>query len=186
MKESTETNEAASAAKARFTRHPRRHFGFAQGKLLKACPSQPIPRQGSSFPSHCFAGVALQTSVVCPVFESITVFAGWQLQVTVLSFSCLSTTQCSMRSAEGGGSWLLMGGGGGAAATGVFFAAQPTRSRQNTSPAFLMPLSPCLLFSLARARLSMAILVTRPAADTIAPWNPAEGRVKKGRRANPG
>jgi hypothetical protein len=43
-----------------------------------------------------------------------------------------------------------------------------------------MPLSPCLLFSLARARLSMAILVTRPAADTIAPWNPAEGRVKRG------
>jgi hypothetical protein len=28
--------------------------------------------------------------------------------------------------------------GGGVAATGVFFAAQPARSRQNTSPAFLM------------------------------------------------
>jgi hypothetical protein len=29
--------------------------------------------------------------------------------------------------------------GGGVAATGCFFAAQPARSRQNTSPVFLMP-----------------------------------------------
>jgi hypothetical protein len=94
----------------------------------------------------------LHTNVVCPVFESITVFAGKQLQVTVLAFSCLTTTQCSMSSAVGGGIWLRMGGG--VAATG-FFAAQPASSRQHTSQAFLMP-----LFSLSRARLSMATLVT--------------------------
>src|SRR5580693_5240871 len=80
--------------------------------------------------------ITLQTSVVCPVFESITVFAGTQEQVTVLAFSCVVTTQCSMSSAVGGGCWLRMGGG--VAATGVFFAAQPARSRQNSSPAFLM------------------------------------------------
>jgi hypothetical protein len=80
--------------------------------------------------------MALQTSVVWPVFESITVFAGTQLQVTVLAFSCAVTTQCWMSSAVGGGCWLRMGGG--VAATGVFFAAQPVRSKQSTSPAFLM------------------------------------------------
>jgi hypothetical protein len=37
----------------------------------------------------------------------------------------------------GGGIWLRIGSGVGA--TGCFFAAQPTRSRQNTSHAFLMP-----------------------------------------------
>ena len=105
--------------------------------------------------SHFSSFVALQSSVVCPVFESITVFAGKQLQVTVLAFSCLSTTQCSISSAVGGGTWLRIGCG--VAATGCFFAAQPARSRQNTSQAFLMP-----LFSLARAHLSMAILVTCP------------------------
>src|SRR5580693_2899956 len=71
----------------------------------------------------------------------MTVFAGEQLQVTVLAFSCLSTTQCSMSSAVGGGTWLRMGGG--VAATGVFFAAQPAKSRQNISPAFLMLRSSC-------------------------------------------
>jgi hypothetical protein len=95
----------------------------------------------------------LQTKVVCPVFESITVFAGKQLQVTVLAFSCLTTTQCSMSSAVGGGIWLRIGGG--VAATGDLFAAQAASSRQQTSQAFLMP-----LFSLSRARLSMATLVT--------------------------
>ena len=92
---------------------------------------------GFSSWSHCSSFVVLQTSVVCPVFESITVFAGRHLQVTVLAFSCLTTTQCSMSSAVGGGVWLRMGGG--VAATGCFFAAQPARSRQNTSPVFLMP-----------------------------------------------
>jgi hypothetical protein len=95
----------------------------------------------------------LQTKVVCPVFESITVFAGKQLQVTVLAFSCLTTTQCSMSSAVAGGIWLRMGGG--VAATGGLFAAQADSSRQHTSQTFLMP-----LFSLCRARLSMATLVT--------------------------
>src|SRR5260370_21723337 len=85
----------------------------------------------------------------------MTVVAGRQLHVTVLAFSCLTTTQCSIASAVGGGIWLRMGGG--VAATGCFFAAQPASSRQNIRQAFLMP-----LFSLSRARLSMAILVTRP------------------------
>ncbi len=85
--------------------------------------------------SHCSSLFVLQTSLVRPVFESITVVTGRQLQVTVLAFSCLTTTQCSMSSAAGGGSWLRMGGG--VAAT-CFFAAQPVRSRQNTSQAFLM------------------------------------------------
>ena len=71
---------------------------------------------------------------------------GRQLHVTVLAFSCLTTTQCSMSSAVGGGSWLR--GGGGIAATGCFFAAQPARSRQNTRPAFLMS-----LFSLSTRKL---------------------------------
>jgi hypothetical protein len=74
--------------------------------------------------------------VVWPVFESITVLAGMQLHVTVLAFSCLTTTQCSIISALGGGCWLRMGGG--VAATGCFFAAQPARSKQTTSQAFLM------------------------------------------------
>jgi hypothetical protein len=75
--------------------------------------------------------------VVCPVFESITVLAGTQLQVTVLAFSWLTITQCSMSSAVGGGIWLRMGGG--VAATGCFFAAQPARSRHNTSQEFFIP-----------------------------------------------
>jgi hypothetical protein len=49
----------------------------------------------------------------------------------------LSTTQCSMRSAEGGGNWLRIGAGVGA--TGCFFAAQPARSKQNRNAAFFMP-----------------------------------------------
>ncbi len=90
-----------------------------------------------SWPLFSSFFMVLQTSVVCPVFASITVVRGRQLQVTVLAFSCLTTTQCSMSSAVGGGIWLRMGGG--VAATGCFFAAQPARSRQNISPAFLMP-----------------------------------------------
>jgi hypothetical protein len=53
--------------------------------------------------SHCSSFIFLQTSVACPVFESITVVMGRHLQVTVLAFSCLTTTQCSMSSAVGGG-----------------------------------------------------------------------------------
>ena len=86
--------------------------------------------------AHCSSFIVLQTSVVCPVFESITVVTGRQLQVTVLAFSCLTTTQCSMSSAVGGGSWLRVGGG--VAATGCFFAEQPAKSKQNTSQGFPM------------------------------------------------
>lgn len=87
--------------------------------------------------SYFSSFMTLQTSLVCPVFESITVVRGRQLQVTVLVFSCLTTTQCSISSAVGGGNWLRIGGG--VAASGCFFAAQPARSRQTTSQTFLMP-----------------------------------------------
>ena len=87
--------------------------------------------------SHFSSFVTLQTSLVCPVFESITVVKGRQLQVTLFAFSCLTTTQCSISSAVGGGNWLRIGGG--VAATGCFFAAQPASSRQTTSQTFLMP-----------------------------------------------
>ena len=97
--------------------------------MMKRCALQPQ--------SHFSSFIFLQTSFVCPVFESITVVTGRQLQVTVLAFSCFTTTQCSMSSAVGGGNWLRIGGG--VAATGCFFAVQPARSRQNTSQAFLMP-----------------------------------------------
>ena len=43
---------------------------------------------------------------VCPVLESIRVVTGSQRQVTVLAFSCLLITQCSMASALAGGIWL--------------------------------------------------------------------------------
>jgi hypothetical protein len=52
---------------------------------------------------------------------------------TVLAFSCLLTTQCSITSAVGGGIWLRIGAIAGAAgwgdAAGFCFAAQPARSR---------------------------------------------------------
>jgi hypothetical protein len=86
---------------------------------------------------HFSSFIFLQTSLVCPVFESIKVVTGRQLQVTVLAFSCLTIMQCSMISAVAGGNWLRIGGG--VAVTGCFFAAQPARSRQNTSQAVLMP-----------------------------------------------
>jgi hypothetical protein len=104
--------------------------------------------------------MVLQTSVVCPVFESITVFTGRQLQVTVLAFSCLTTTQCSITSALGGGIWLRIGGG--VAAIGCFLAAQPARNRHNTSPAFFM--------------LSVFAL-PRPLVDGKLGYSPAAGAV---------
>jgi len=78
---------------------------------------------------------------VCPVFESIRVVTGSQRQDTVLAFSCLLTTQCSITCALGGGIWLRTGArtGAGAAAwgggaTGGFFAAQPAiRLMQNST-----------------------------------------------------
>ena len=72
---------------------------------------------------------------VWPVLESIRVVTDSQRHVTVLAFSCLLTTQCSITSAEGGGIWLRTGagaeGGGatGCGATGFFLAKQPARKR---------------------------------------------------------
>ena len=62
---------------------------------------------------HFTSGVFLHTMTVCPVLESIRVVTGTQRQETVLAFSCLVTTQCSMTSAVGGGIWLRTGAGGG-------------------------------------------------------------------------
>ena len=105
---------------------------------------------------HFSSFIFLHTNVRCPVFESILVVRGRQLQVTVLAFSCFTTTQFSINSAFAGGIWLRIGGGGGAAATGGFFAAHPARSRQATTAAFLI--TNC--FRSLAARLSMANLVT--------------------------
>src|SRR6266478_6152448 len=113
-----------------------RRFHSEPFNKVQPAPDYDLPSSLQSR-SHFSSFIFLQTSVVCPVFESITVVTGRQLQVTVLAFSCLTTTQCSMSSAMGGGSWLLIGGG--VAATGCFFPAQPASSRQNTSQAFPMP-----------------------------------------------
>jgi hypothetical protein len=45
----------------------------------------------------------LQTIAIFPVLESIFVVTGMHAQVTVLAFSSLTTTQCSINSAVGGG-----------------------------------------------------------------------------------
>ena len=87
-----------------------------------------------SFIFHAF--ISLQTSLVVFAYpgRAGVLCLGKLRLVTVLAFSCFTTTQCSMSSAMGGGNWLRIGGG--IAATGCFFAA---RSKQNTSQAFLMP-----------------------------------------------
>jgi hypothetical protein len=64
-------------------------------------------------PPHFSSFIFLHTSVVCPLFESIKVVTARQLHVTVLAFSCLITTQCSIVSAVAGGASLRIGGGGG-------------------------------------------------------------------------
>src|SRR5438552_15084617 len=57
--------------------------------------------------SWCFSyfssGIFLQTTTICPVFESILVVTGRQRQDTVFAFSSFVTTQCSISSAFGGG-----------------------------------------------------------------------------------
>jgi hypothetical protein len=87
---------------------------------------------GTGF-SYFSSFIFLQTSVTCPVLESIRVVAGAQLQVTVLAFSCPVTTQCSIVSADDGGNWLRIGAG--VATAGCFFAAQPPRSVDKNNPA---------------------------------------------------
>jgi hypothetical protein len=66
-------------------------------------------------------------------------------QVTVFEFSCFTTTQCSMSSADEGGIWLLSGliwgaggGGGGGAGAGGFLAAQPASSNRGKSQNFFI------------------------------------------------
>ena len=119
--------------------------------------------------SHFSSFIFLQTSVVCPVFESITVVAGTQLQVTVLAFSCLTTTQCSMISEVDGGSWLRMGGG--VAATGCFFAAHPAKSKQNTNQAFLMLFVFALSRRLVDGNLGYTPRLRTPVKDSAAAEN---------------
>jgi hypothetical protein len=82
--------------------------------------------------SHFSSFIFLQTIAVCPVFESIFVVTGRQLQDTVFAFSCLITTQCSISSAVGGGIWLRIG------AIGRCLAAQPTRNRKEMSHSFFI------------------------------------------------
>ena len=93
-------------------------------------------------PAHFSSFIFLQTSVVCPVFESIRVVTARQLQVTVLEFSCFTTTQCSIVSAVSGGVTLFTATGVGLAVTG-FFGPHPPRikhaTRQTPSPALPMP-----------------------------------------------
>ena len=61
------------------------------------------PHKSEELRRHFVSGIFLQTMTVCPVLESIRVVTGRQRQDTVLAFSCLVTTQCSMTSADGGG-----------------------------------------------------------------------------------
>jgi hypothetical protein len=89
----------------------------------------------------------LQTIAVLPVLESIFVVTGIHAQVTVLAFSCFTTTQCSMSSADEGGIWLFSGliwgagaggGGGAGAGAGGFLAAQPASSKRDKSQNFFI------------------------------------------------
>ena len=85
-------------------------------------------------------GIFLQTMTVCPVLESIRVVTGTQRQDTVLAFSRLVTTQCSMTSAVGGGIRLRTGAGGRrwcGGATGFFLAEQPTSEQKQDEPQVL-------------------------------------------------
>src|SRR6266852_8885313 len=82
--------------------------------------------------SHFSSFIFLQTIAVCPVFESIFVVTGRQLQDTVFAFYCLITTQCSISSAVGGGIWLRIG------AIGRCLAAQPTKNRKEMSQSFFI------------------------------------------------
>lgn len=77
--------------------------------------------------------ILLQTSTMCPVFESIRVSMARQLHVTVLAFSCLMTTQCSIVSAAEGGNWLRIGGG--VTGAGCFFAAHPDSTMEASKEA---------------------------------------------------
>src|SRR5215472_5374715 len=63
----------------------------------------PVEQPQNACQSRCSSFIFLQTRMMCPVLESMRVTAGSQLQVTVLAFSCLVTTQCSIVSAEAGG-----------------------------------------------------------------------------------
>ena len=124
---------------------------WSSRRLRSALPQNRRPSLAPIPESYFSSLVVLHTSFVCPVFESITVVRGWQLQVTVLLFSCLTTTQCSISSAVAGGNWLRVGGG--VAATGCFFAAHPARSKQNMRPTFLILSVFALLRSLVDGNL---------------------------------
>jgi hypothetical protein len=83
---------------------------------LEAIPCTKACKGHFSSPGfHLFSGIFLQTITVWPVFESIRVVTGMQRHDTVLAFSCLLTTQCSITSAVGGGIWLRIGAIAGAA-----------------------------------------------------------------------
>jgi hypothetical protein len=83
------------------------------GNNLILAAALQLRRKSEACRYHFTSGVFLHTMTVCPVLESIRVVTGTQRQETVLAFSCLVTTQCSMSSAVGGGIWLRTGAGGG-------------------------------------------------------------------------
>src|SRR5438552_11928818 len=93
--------------------------------------------------SWCFSyfssGIFLQTTTICPVFESILVVTGRQRQDTVFAFSSFVTTQCSISSAFGGGVRLrITRVGAEGVAAGLCLDAQPTTNRRDISHAFLI------------------------------------------------
>ncbi len=97
-------------------------------------------RKSEASSRHLVSGIFLQTMTVCPVLESIRVVTGSHRHDTVLAFSRLVTTQCSMTSAVGGGMRLrtAAGGGGCGGATGFFLAEQPTTNKSRMSHRFFM------------------------------------------------
>jgi hypothetical protein len=113
--------------------------GKNNGKFTRLPVAMRISIDRSRF--HFSSFIFLQTIVMCPVFESILVVTGRQLQDTVFAFSCLTTTQCSISSADGGGSWLRIGrsiGGDGDGATGGRLATQPIRKRKEMMQSFFI------------------------------------------------
>jgi hypothetical protein len=82
-----------------------------------------------------------------------------------------------MSSAVGGGIWLRIGSGVGA--TGCFFAAQPTRSRQNTSKAFLIPFVLARSCPLVDGNLGYTPPRERSASRYPGSWNTKKFRLGK-------
>jgi len=126
---------------------------------------------GHRAPTYFSSFIFLQTSVVCPVLESIRVVTARQLHVTVLAFSCLTTTQCSTVSAVSGGARLRMGGGVGPAVTG-FFGPHPDRIRQ--APIRQATIKPATRETPSQAVLMPSVFaLSRPLVDGNLDYRPS-------------